>query len=278
MKRKDFILAGALSSLAFIANNSYTRKDINTAGDIQSYLRNLYPVNKPSSVDQIIIGDHRTKIRKAGTVWTPYFKTLKDAISLGINVLIVHEPTFYRHLDLIKEEGSELFNIPSPAKEQYLDALEAKKKWIETQGLAIIRCHDVLDIIKKFGVPFALGDKLGFKNEDILRSKDYYNVYRIEKEKAYNVAKKIAYKLKDLGQPGVAFYGDPNRYVSSIGIGTGAICDPRQFAELEPDLCIAIDDTIRTWIQTTYSEDTGNHIFIKSTGKSLCPNMLFRRA
>ncbi len=280
MKRREFLLTTGLASVALNYGFANKRREIITAGDLHAYLRSLYEIKK-LSVDRIIIGDSGTKIKKAGTVWTPYFKTLKDAVSRGINVLIVHEPTFYRHWDLETQEKS-LFNSPSPANEQYMEAVEVKKKWIEENGLVIIRSHDVPDIIKNIGMPYALGRKIGFKNEDIVKSKDYYNVYRINKDKASNVAKKIAYSLKDLDQPGVAFYGDPERYISTVGLGTGCICDPQNYAELNPDLYIAIDDTIRTWIQTTYSEDTGiplvviNHGTAEEMGMRLLNEFLTR--
>lgn len=266
MRRRDFIKTTGLASMSLSSFPMNMEVEIITAGELQKYLRSLYSVREPS-VDRIIIGDPDTKIKKAGTAWTPYFKTLKNAVSQGINVLVVHEPTFYTHWDLDKK-NQDFYNSPSPAKEQYLGALETKKRYIESNGLVIIRSHDVPDIIKNFGIPFSLGQKLGLKNEDILRSKDFYNVYRIEKNTAANVAKIIAGKLKDFNQPGVAFYGDPNRPVSTVGLGTGCICDPQQYAELNPDLCIAIDDTIRTWIQTTYAEDTGNPLVVINHGTS----------
>jgi len=266
MTRQDFIITSSMASLSLSFNSHFTGKDIVTARDLHQFLRNLYTVREPS-VDRIIIGDPETKIKKAGTVWTPYFASLKNAVSQGINVLIVHEPTFYTHWDLDKT-NQDFNNIPSPAKEQYLEAIEIKKKWIESNGLVIIRSHDVPDVVKNFGIPFGLGQKLGFKKEDIVRSKDYYNVYRVEKSSAANIAKRIARKLKDFNQPGVAFYGDPDRPVSTVGLGTGCISDPRQYAELKPDLCIAIDDTIRTWIQTTFAEDSGRPLVVINHGTS----------
>jgi putative NIF3 family GTP cyclohydrolase 1 type 2 len=266
MKRRDFLITTGLATLSLGYKAEQSEKNIITAGDLQKFLRSLCPVREPS-VDRIIIGDPETKIKKAGTAWTPYFKTLKDAVSKGVNVLVVHEPTFYIHWDLDKK-GQNYFNTPSPASDQYLEALESKKKWIENNGLVIIRSHDVPDIIKNFGIPFGLGQKLGFTNSDIIRSKDFYNVYKIEKDTAANIAGKIAGKLKDFNQPGVAFYGDPDRIVSNVGLGTGCICDPQQYAELSPDLVIAIDDTVRTWIQTTYAEDTGNPLVVINHGTS----------
>lgn len=70
-----------------------------------------------------------------------------------------------------------------------------------------------MDIVQDFGMPFALGQILDFKNEDIITSKDYYNVYRIEEDSAINIARKIASELADFNQSGVAFYGDPERKI-----------------------------------------------------------------
>lgn len=82
------------------------------------------------------------------------------------------------------------------------------------------------------------------------------------------MARNISSSLIVLNQPGVAFYGDPERTVSSVGLGTGCICDPMQYQELEPGLTIAIDDTVRTWTQTSYAEDTGDPLVVINHGTS----------
>lgn len=267
MKRRDFIITTGLASMSLSFKTFVRKEEITTAADLQRYLRSLYFVGEPS-VDRIIVGNPDTKIKRVGTVWTPYLKSLKKAVNQDINVIIAHEPTFYMHWDLENPEkkGQEFFNgIPSPAREQYLEALEIKKNWIENNELVIIRSHDVTDLVF---IPFGLGEKLGFKNKDIIQLKDYYIVYQVEKDTAANIARNIAFHLKDFKQPGVAFYGDPNRIVSTVGLGTGSICDPRDYAELNPDLCIGVDDTIKTWRQAYYSEDTGNPLVVINHGTS----------
>lgn len=78
----------------------------------------------------------------------------------------------------------------------------------------------------------------------------------------------IALRLSLFNQPGIAFYGDGNRIVKSIGLGTGAICDPVKFMHVEADMRIAIDDSVRTWTQTYFAEDTGNPLIIINHGTS----------
>ena len=269
MKRRGFIRMtglGAAGSMIYTPGKSYINMGNMTADDLNKYLRSIIAVDEPS-VDRIVIGDPKTKITKIGTAWMPYWKTLKEVVEEGVNTLIVHEPAFYTHWDL-DADSSDYLRAPIPAKDNYSRVVYEKKKWIEDNGLVIIRCHDVLDKIPDWGIPYALGQGLGLSNEDIIKSKKFYNVYEIEPTPAVEVAKKIAASLKVIDQPGVAFYGDENYNVKTIGLGTGCICDPLQYSELAPDLFIGIDDTIRTWIQTTYAEDTGQPLVVINHGTS----------
>ena len=56
--------------------------------------------------------------------------------------------------------------------------------------------------------------------------------------------------------------------VSSVGIGTGCICDPLNFSHLNPDLYIAISDVVRTWVQTSYAKDSGKPLIVIDHGTS----------
>ena len=237
------------------------------AADVNKYLRSLCEVKEPS-VDRVIIGDPETPVTKIGTAWTPYWKTLRQSVDQGVNTLVVHEPTFYTHWDL-ESKNAEYTRATEAGKDAYLKAINKKEQWIKNNGLVIIRCHDVLDIVPEFGIPYAFGQALGFTNKDILRSKKYYNVYGLETATpATEVAKRIAGKLKAANQPGVAFYGDPDYPVKSVGLGTGCACNPLDFMDLNADLYIGIDDTIRTWTQTTFAEDTGLPLIVINHGTS----------
>lgn len=272
MERRDFVKFLGINAFAVSVSSSLLASSMNqkadglTVSDLNNYLRSLHEVGE-NSVDRIIIGDPNAQVTKIGTCWMPYWKTLKEAVDAGVNTMVVHEPTFYKHLDL-KHIDEDFNNYPEVGRKSYLEQIEKKKKWIEENKLAIIRCHDVLDVLPKFGIPYAFGMALGFTNEDIIRSKPYYNVYRIEPATARDVARNISSKLSKLGQSGVAFYGDENRIVKSIGLGTGCICDPISFMELEADFSIAIDDSVNTWTQTYFAEDTGNPLIIVNHGTS----------
>jgi len=197
----------------------------------------------------------------------PYWETCRNAVKSGVNTLVTHEPTFYTHWDL-DEQQEDYYRSSEFTRQQYTQQVEKKKKWILDNGLVIIRNHDTLDALPDKGIVFSLGQYLGFDNADIIASRTYYNVYKVNTQPAGDYARKIAGQLKELGQPGVAFYGDPDYKVSSVGVGTGCICDPMEFAELKPDIFIAIDDVVRTWTQTTFAIDTGHPLIVINHGTS----------
>jgi len=274
MIRKDFIRLATLTGGYFATSrvikgeNSSEATNFNaiSAAELQKFLVSLTQL-KPKTVDRFIIGDPNTTIKKIGTCWMSDWKTCRKAVESGVNILITHEPTFYTHWDLDEKEG-DYFASPEYTKQLYLQQVDKKKKWINDNSLVIIRNHDTLDALKDKGIPFALGNFLGFSNSDIIASRTYYNVYKMSSQTAAGFAKKVAGKLSEIGQPGVAFYGDPDRLVTSVGVGTGCICDPMEFADLKPDLFIAIDDVVRTWTQTTYASDTGHPLVVINHGTS----------
>ena len=273
MIRKDFIKLAALSG-AYLASpgsaqagiQSGTGKAELTAAQLQKFLTSQIKL-KPDTVDKIIIGNPETVVRKIGTCWMSNWETCRKAVETGVNILITHEPTFYTHRDLDEVPGF-LQRSSDYTREQYLSQIEKKKIWINDNRLVIIRNHDTLDALKERGIPFAFGQFLGFSNSDIIASRTYYNVYKFDKQKASSFASKTAVKLKELGQPGIAFYGDPEREVSSVGVGTGWICDPMEYADLKPDVFIAIDDVVKTHIQTVFASDTGHPLIVINHGTS----------
>jgi putative NIF3 family GTP cyclohydrolase 1 type 2 len=279
MRRRDFLyVVGANSVAAVLAGSApgkeaieaLRRKKDLTVGDLHGYLRSLYEVKEPSC-DRIIVGDLAHKISKVGTAWMGSWRTCREAVAVGVDTLVVHEPTFYAHWDEIATDP--LVSPHKTARVAYERLAAAKRKWIEEHGLSIIRCHDVLDRVGGFGIPFALGQTLGFANDDVVRSRLFYNVYRIEPAAAREVARRIAQRLAPLGQPGVAFCGDENRRVGTVAVGTGCICNPVEFADIEADLRIAIDDAVHTWVQTAYAEDSGDPLVVINHGTSEEPGM-----
>jgi putative NIF3 family GTP cyclohydrolase 1 type 2 len=272
MRRRTFLgatglVASSPRALAAAAREPSDPRSPMKTRDLNAYLRARIAVEEPS-VDRITFGDPETVVRRIGTAWMPYWKTCRAAVAAGVNVLVVHEPAFYTHWDLDEKDGRDFYSAPEAGRKAFEKARDEKRAWLEANGLVLIRCHDVLDRLPEIGIPHAFGRLLGLEAKDLLRSKRFYDVLAVEPAPAAAVAGRLAERLRAVGQPGVAFYGDPERVVRSIGVGTGCICDPLESMELAPDLFVGIDDTIRTWIQTTWAEDTGRPLVVVNHGAS----------
>lgn len=227
---------------------------MHTVKALQSFLRGLYPVEEPST-DHIVFGDPKAPIGKVATCWQAYCSTISKAAELGVNTLVVHEPLFYSHNDLSHENTA--YGWQPVAAEIYLEQINIKKRQLEEYGINVIRCHDVLDAIPQFGIPFAWGRQLGFGEPNLARSKRYFNIYEFTPRTAGEVARQIASNVSAIGQAGVAFWGDSSRLVCSIGVGTGCYCSPIAYMECGAEMYVAVDDTIRNWVETSFALDSG---------------------
>lgn len=237
-----------------------------TAHDVHGWLRGLHPVPEPS-VDRIVVGEPLTRVQGLAVVWMPTWAALREAARHGANVVIAHEPTFYHHHDL-DGVAAGFADLPPKAREEFDATCAAKRRWIEDQGIVVIRCHDVLDAMPG-GVVDTLVRKLCFAPNELLRSWNRYRVVRIEPAAtAREVAERLAAAFAAVGQPGVALYGDPERLVRSLGFGTGYGCEPWRFVELGADMGVTIDDRIKTWTEAAWSADAGYPLAVIHHGTS----------
>lgn len=218
-----------------------------TATDLNTHLNSLFPDLKEDTVDRVIYGDPDREISAIAVAWMPYQATIQQALDLGANVLVTHEPTFYIHRDLRDE------NATGPE-------VDRKRAWLDEQDITIIRCHDVWDAIPDIGIPYAWGEFLELGKPS--NSERYYNVYDIDPQPAGTFARHIAARTAKLGQPTIGFYGDPDREIRTVGLGTGCISQSWEMRRLGADLAISVDDVVRAWIDGEMSQDTGYPLIV----------------
>ena len=82
------------------------------------------------------------------------------------------------------------------------------------------------------------------------------------------MAQRLANHFRAIGQPGVAFYGDADRSVRSLGLGTGYGNDPWQHFAFGAEMALAIDDRIKTWSEPAWADDAGYPIVVINHGTS----------
>lgn len=235
-----------------------------TAGQLNAWLRGLHPVPEPS-VDRVVVGEAGAAVRGIAVVWMPTWAALREAEARGCNVVVAHEPTFFSHHDLDGFEAT----LPEGARVVHGRARDEKRRWIEEHGMVVVRCHDVLDAMPG-GVVDALREGLGFEERDVVRTWERYRVVRVgaESVKAGELAKRLAGRFAELGQPGVTFYGDAERKVSTLGLGTGYGCEPWRFVELGAEMGVTIGDRIKTWCEGEWAEDSGYPLVVIDHGTS----------
>jgi putative NIF3 family GTP cyclohydrolase 1 type 2 len=236
------------------------------ARDLHQWLRSLHAVPEPS-VDRIIVGSAETEVRGIGVVWMPTWAALREAATRGLNAVVAHEPTFFTHLEV--DGFDEAFAALAPSARAALEETRrAKRRWVEENGLVVIRCHDVLDSMPG-GVVDSFASALGFSPADYIAAPPHHRVIRISPPaRAGEVAQRLANAFSVLGQPGVAFYGDEHRVVKSLGLGTGYGCDPWRFVELGAEMAVSIDDRIKTWTEAEWAGDSGYPLVVINHGTS----------
>jgi putative NIF3 family GTP cyclohydrolase 1 type 2 len=218
-------------------------------------------------VDRVVIGSPDAEVRAVGVMWMPTWAALRSAVAQGANVMVVHEPTFYTHWD--RESFHEEFkNLKSRARAALDATRTAKEAWIQQHGITIIRCHDVLDAMPG-GVVDSLARELGFAPEEAVTKSGNYRILQLrEPRRAGELIQRMAKAFARLGQPGVGFYGDENRMVGKLGLGTGYGCDPWRQIELGAEMALVIDDRIKVWTEPVWAEDAGFPLAVINHGTS----------
>lgn len=217
-----------------------------------------------NTVDKIIIGDPVKEIRSVIVTWMSTFDALKEAANTGVDMVITHEPTFWEHSRELETMNTEIFNGIG----------EKKKEFIEKNGIVILRCHDTWDRMPDIGIPWAWGRFLGFTaNPAVISENGFLHRYDITPVSLETFAESIAAKTAVIGEPVVQVCGNPEQMVSRIGIGTGCICNPADFAGLGCDAVIVCDDGTSYWREIQSAKDTEFPVIRVNHGTSEEPGM-----
>ncbi len=216
-----------------------------TAGEVHAYLKSLDGgwVSWEKTVDTFKSGSPEAEVKGMAVAWMPYNYALEKALELRCNLFITHEPTYYNHRD----NDPNIFRFPP---------VQAKREFIERNGLTIIRCHDVWDQYPEVGVPRAWGKLL--RLGEPIDGSGYYYVFDGGSRKSGDLARHIAAQTAPLGQPAVQLIGPEDKPVRRIALGTGAITPMFHFIEkLSADMAICVDDDFTYWRDGAYAIDAG---------------------
>ena len=129
--------------------------------------------------------------------------TLRKAVANKCNLIVVHEPTFYNHLD--KTDG--LVEDPIYVR---------KKEYIQKHGLIIFRFHDHWHKTVPDGIYMGMIDKLGWKSNQTDSSMLFF---KFDEQTVGGFAQKLQEKLKGSQ---LRIVGDPLMRFTNVALAVGA--------------------------------------------------------
>ena len=151
----------------------------------------------------------------------------------------------------------------------------AKRRFIEENGLVILRNHDVWDRMPGIGIPWAWAQFLGLGQSPAAQgARGYQHRYDTEPVALDELAARIAERTATIGEPSVQVVGDGGRQVSRVGVGTGCACDIRVFQEMGCDVSVVCDDGSCYWANIQCAEDNDHPVIRVNHGTSEEPGMV----
>ncbi len=256
-----------ISPILIEGQNSMTKNNLTAAGIIETIIKNTRSRIIPNTVDVIKAGDQQTNITGIVTSMFGTMEVLKKAVAMNCNLIIVHEPLFYNHLD----KTEMLKNDPV-----YIE----KRKYIDDHKLVVWRFHDYIHSIKPDGILSGMVTKLGWKD---YAADNNLTDYRLPETTLKDL---LAY-LKNIF-PGNAFYvvGNPDMKLSGVRLLCGAPGSDAQIHALEDkNVDVVIAGEVPQWETYEYMRDAvaqGRHkaiIFIghvnsEEAGMEFCAEWL----
>ncbi len=224
------------------------------AQDIINHLHELGTwVNWRKTRDIVLAGDPDIEVEKIATCWMMTNKVIQQAITAKVNFIICHETPYY-------EASTEPYQI-------YYQSANRKRKLLAQHNICVFRCHDVLDRLPEVGIPDSWGQAIGlpFKDRPV---NSFYKYAEFEPTSVTEIAKKVAKAVTACGQDAVQVFGDPQRLITSLAIGTGAITNIDDFLKLPVEAVVFSEDGCKSYQDIQYCLD--NNIAAIRVNHSAC--------
>ena len=167
---------------------------------------------------------------------------IRKTAEAGANLLIVHEPTFYTHMDATDWlEGDPVY--------------EAKKALLEQTGIAVWRDHDHIHTHKPDGIMTGFAAEMGW-TEYVEQDKGFHFSFLLPDTTARQIALEMKQKL---GLNAVRFIGNGDIPVSRVAM-VGHIIGrqeevTKRIREENIDVAIALESL--DWTTNSYIRDAG---------------------
>ena len=192
------------------------------------------------TVDTFKAGDPDTKVTGIAVTMMATFDVLQRAAASNANLIITHEPTFYNHLDDLKE-------IPQKENDP---VLSEKLAFIKEHHLVVWRFHDHWHRRTPDGIEAGMTHALGW---EAFQDKQNQYLFTIPE----TTLEKLAAELKArLELHTVRVVGDPQMKITRVALSPGAAGMQREISAFEnPDIQLLITGESREWETVEYAAD-----------------------
>lgn len=208
--------------------------------DVGSELPKVYPVDPawPGTAEQpvsdsFIFGDPEVEVTGIAVAWMATNQIITEAAQAGLNLFICHEPAFYQGPGYA---GTDIANHMT----------EQKCKLLREQGITLLRCHDVCDRIPDIGIVDTWAGMFGFETESRPVG-SYYKICLVNGLTVEALARRILERVRPYGQETVLIWGDRDKRVERLAVGTGAVTHLPPMLELAADAALVTDDGFRLY-------------------------------
>ncbi len=211
------------------------------AADLDRLFQSLLPERCAArTCDGLKAGAPSTEITGIAVTWMADLAALREAVRLGLNCVVTHEPTFYNHWDRLDGLADD-------------DQVKAKQELIHGHNLVVYRVHDAWDTFPRHGVLDSWAAALGWTEE--IACDGRHKVYRLPPATLAGIAQRIKSRM---GLPGLRVFGDPARFLTRAALGIGAwgqLDDVRDVLALGAE-CLVTGETCE-WQAASYARDAG---------------------
>ncbi|WP_420603478.1 Nif3-like dinuclear metal center hexameric protein [Flagellimonas sp.] len=191
----------------------------------------------PNTVDVIKEGNPETQVTGIATCMFATMDVLRKAVNKNCNLIIVHEPLYYNHLD-------------ETAQFQQDSVYLEKKKFIDDHNLVIWRFHDYIHRIPSDGIVSGIVEKLGWEDH---RAKDNPYKFTFANITLTDLLKKLK---STFPENNFHVIGDPEMQLSNVMYVPGASGSGAQIAQLQnSEVDVVVAGEVPQWETYEYARD-----------------------
>ncbi|TDO19325.1 Nif3-like dinuclear metal center hexameric protein [Pedobacter duraquae] len=224
------------SPLFSFADRLLSAKQVTVGEIMDDFIKQVPGAAIANTVDTLKSGNREILVTGVVTCMFPTIAVIKQAIKLGANFIIAHEPTFYNHADAI--QWLETDNV-----------YKYKAELLAKNNIAVWRNHDYIHSIHPDGVRKPLVEKLGWQKYGDLDQA----VYTLTP--ALSLKSLIAELKTKLQLPSVRYVGDLDQSCKKVLLMPGA-AGTRQITALgknKPD--VLVTGEVSEWETAEYIRD-----------------------